>query len=202
VISIVLVDDHPMLTGTLGAWLAATGRFSIAGTAENLAQAETLLNSLDPLPQIVILDIRLEKENGLAFISEIKKISGKRKAPVPRILVCSAYEDPYLIQQAMELGAAGFVAKSAVTGEILTAMDAILAGKTYVNPKYHIKEHNYAAFDFLTSREKEIISLRKQSLTNEEIAERQGISLRTVQNHLFHIYAKTGVSSWEELIKL
>jgi NarL family two-component system response regulator LiaR len=71
-----------------------------------------------------------------------------------------------------------------------------------VNPKYHIKEHNYAAFDFLTSREKEIISLRKQSLANEEIAERQGISLRTVQNHLFHIYAKTGVKSWEELCDL
>jgi NarL family two-component system response regulator LiaR len=200
-IPIVLIDDHPVLTGTLGAWLAATGRFSIAGTAEDLTQAETLLNSLDPLPQIVILDIRLEKENGLAFISEIKKISEKRETPMPRILVCSAYEDPYLIQQALELGAAGFVAKSAVTGEILTAIDAILAGKTYVHSKYHIGEQSNV-FNSLTPREKEIITLRKQSLTNEEIAEQEGISLRTVESHLTHIYHKTGVSTWEELCDL
>jgi DNA-binding NarL/FixJ family response regulator len=200
-ISVVLIDDHPILTGTLGAWLAATGRFSIAGTAENLTQAKTLLESLEKLPEIIILDIRLEKEDGLAFIPKIKKISKKRKPPVPLILVCSAYEDSYLIQQALELGARGFIAKSAGTEEVLIAIDALLAGNTYVYTKNNIKEQSNA-FASLTSREKEIIALRKQSLTNEEIAERQNISLRTVEHHLEHIYSKTGVKSWEELNKL
>jgi NarL family two-component system response regulator LiaR len=199
--SIVLIDDHPLVSNGIGAWLSATGRFSIAGTAENLTQARTLLEQLDMLPQIVVLDITLEKENGLAFISEIKKISEKRKAPVPRVLVCSMHEDPFLIQQAMELGADAYVAKSAGTGEILTAIDEIFAGKTYVNSKYRIKEQP-PAFAVLTPREKEIIALRKQSLTNEQIAERQEISVRTVENHLAHIYSKTGVNSWEELNKL
>jgi NarL family two-component system response regulator LiaR len=199
--SIVLIDDHPLISNGIGAWLSATGRFSIAGTAENLAQAGTLLAHLDPLPQIVILDIMLEKENGLAFFPELKKISEKRKVPMPRILVCSMHEDPFLIQQAIELGAAAYVAKSAGTAEILTAIDAILAGKTYVNPKYHIKKQHHA-FASLTPREKEIIALRKQSLNNQQIAERQDISVRTVENHLAHIYNKTGVSSWEELSDL
>jgi NarL family two-component system response regulator LiaR len=185
----------------IGAWLSATGRFSIAGTAENLSQAGTLLAQLDSLPHIVILDVRLEKESGLDFISEIKKISGKRKEAVPRILVCSVFEDPLLIQQAIELGADGYVPKSSGTGEIITAIDAILAGKIYVNPKYRIEEHNHI-LDSLTPREKEIIVLRKQSLTNEEIAERQEISVRTVEHHLEHIYSKTGVKSWEGLNNL
>jgi NarL family two-component system response regulator LiaR len=200
-ISIVLIDDHPLVSNGIGAWLSATGRFSIAGTAENLTQARTLLTQLDPLPQIVILDITLEKENGLAFISEFKKICEKRKAPMPHILVCSMHEDPFLIRQAMELGADAYVAKSAGTAEILNAINAIIAGNTYVNPKYQINKQPHA-FASLTPREKEIIALRKQSLTNEQIAERQDISVRTVENHLAHIYNKTGVSSWEELNKL
>jgi NarL family two-component system response regulator LiaR len=196
--SIVLIDDHPLISNGIGAWLSATGRFSIAGTAVNLTQARTLLTRLVPLPQIIILDITLEKENGLAFIPEIKKISEKRKVPIPYILVCSMHEDPFLIQQAMELGAAAYVAKSAGTNEILTAINAILEGNTYVNPKYRIKKKAHV-FASLTPREKEIIALRKQSLTNQQIAERQNISLRTVESHLAHIYSKTGVNSWEEL---
>jgi NarL family two-component system response regulator LiaR len=199
--SIVLIDDHPLISNGIGAWLSATDRFSIAGTAENLTQARTLLESLPPPPPIIILDITLEKENGLSFIPEIKKISEKRKAPLPRILVCSMHEDPFLIQQAIELGANAYVAKSAGTAEILTAIDAILAGETYVNPKYQIKKQ-HQIFASLTPREKEIIALRKQSLTNQQIAERQDISVRTVENHLAHIYNKIGVSSWEELNKL
>jgi NarL family two-component system response regulator LiaR len=199
--SIVLIDDHPLISNGIGAWLSATGSFSISGTAENITQARNLLKRLDPIPQIVILDITLEKENGLSFILEIKTISERRKVPMPHILVCSMHEDPFLIQQAMELGADAFVAKSAGTGEILTAIDAILAGNTYVNPKYRIKEQNHV-FTSLTPREKEIIALRKQLLTNQQIAERQEISVRTVENHLAHIYNKTGVNSWEELSSL
>jgi NarL family two-component system response regulator LiaR len=200
-ISVVLIDDHPLISNGIGAWLSATGRFSIAGTAENLTQAGTLLKKLAPLPQIVILDITLEKENGLAFIPELKKICEKQKVPMPHILVCSMHEDPFLIQQAIELGAAAYVAKSAGTAEILTAIDTLLAGKTYVNPKYRVREQSNA-FASLTPREKEIIALRKQSLTNAQIAERQDISVRTVENHLAHIYSKTGVKSWEELCEL
>ena len=101
----------------------------------------------------------------------------------------------------MDSGAAAYVAKSAGTGEILIAIDAVLAGNTYINPKYEINQQ-YHAFASLTPREKEIIALRKQSLTNRQIAQRQNISVRTVESHLAHIYAKTGVTSWEELIKL
>ena len=85
--SIALIDDHPMLTNTLGAWLEATGRISVAGTAKNLTEARTLIESLDPLPHIIILDISLGKEDGLAFIPQLKKSAPKEKKTAP----CRAY---------------------------------------------------------------------------------------------------------------
>ena len=199
--SIVIIDDHPLVSDGIGAWLSATGRFTIEGTAANLAQGRTLLSSLNPFPQIVILDISLEKENGLAFIPELKKISEKRKAQPPCIIVCSMHEDIFLIRQAIDCGAAAYVAKSAGTGEILTAIEAVLAGNTYINPKYQINEHRHV-FVSLTPRENEIAALIKQSLSKMQIAGRLGLSIRTVENHLAHIYDKTGISSREELINL
>ena len=197
--SIVLIDDHPMLTNTLGAWLTATGRFTIAGTARNLSEARSLMERLDPLPHVIILDISLGKDDGLTFIPQLKKICAKQKTQLPGILVCTMHEDPFIVKLAMDLGARAYVAKSADSGEILAAIDAILEGKTYISPKSKTPNSIPPA---LTRREKEIISLIKQSLSNQQIAERLAISARTIENHLAHIYHKTGITAREKLLEL
>ena len=197
--SIVLIDDHPMLTNTLGAWLTATGRFTVAGTAGNLTEARSLMERLDPLPHIIILDISLSKDDGLTFIPQLKKICAKRKENTPGILVCTMHEDPFIVKLAMDLGAAAYVAKSAESGEILAAIDALLAGKTYHSPQNEMQKPIPPA---LTRREKEIISLVKQTLSNLQIAQRQNMSVRTVEKHLEHIYSKLNVKSREALIRL
>ena len=201
--SIALIDDHPMLTNTLGAWLEATGRISVAGTAKNLTEARTLIESLDPLPHIIILDISLGKEDGLAFIPQLKKICAKREenCSMPGILVCSMHEDPFIVQRAMDMGAAAYVAKSAESGEVLAAIDKILSGDTYVSHKSGTQEQQKTV-PALTRRENEIAALVKQSLTTGQIAGRLSISIRTVEFHLANIYQKTGVSSREELFRL
>jgi DNA-binding NarL/FixJ family response regulator len=199
--SIALIDDHPMLTNTLGAWLEATGRISVAGTAKNLTEARTLIESLDPLPHIIILDISVGKEDGLAFIPQLKKICAKRKENTPGILVCTMHEDPFIVKLAMDLGAAAYVAKSAESGEILAAIDKILSGDTYVSHKSGTQEQQKTV-PALTRRENEIAALVKQSLTTGQIAGRLSISIRTVEFHLANIYQKTGVSSREELFRL
>jgi len=166
------------------------------------------MKELDPLPQIVILDISMGsgkqsavQEDGLTFIPELKKICKERKAPMPDVLVCSMYEDPFLVQRAMDLGAKAYVAKSAVAEEITAAIDAILAGETYTSVKVKTQNKN-KTFLALTRRESEIVSLVKQSLTNQQIAKMLGLSNRTVENHLQSIYEKTGVASREKLISL
>jgi NarL family two-component system response regulator LiaR len=200
-ISIALIDDHPLAINGIGAWLKNTGRFEITGTAGTLKEAAALMKKLNPLPAVIILDISLGAEDGLEFIPALKKICAKRKSALPGILVCSMYEDTFLIQRAIDLGARAYVPKSAELNEIIAAIDALLAGDTYINPKYrlHKQKQNVQA---LTRRENEIVALIKQSFSAKEIAQRLKINLRTVENHLVHIYAKTGYSSREELFNL
>jgi DNA-binding NarL/FixJ family response regulator len=101
----------------------------------------------------------------------------------------------------MDLGAKAFVAKSSVSGEIITAIDAILAGETYTSVKSKPQE-NKKIFITLSQRENEIVALVKQSLTNQEIAKMLGVNDRTVERHLCNIYEKTSVSSRKELFEL
>jgi NarL family two-component system response regulator LiaR len=201
VIRVVLVDDHPLAINGISAWLSAAGGFAIAGAAGTTAQARELLESLDPLPEVVILDIALGGENGLAVIPALKETARKRKAPLPGIVVCSMYEDPFLVQSAFDAGAGAYVAKSSDIREILRAIDAVLAGKTYINPAYEIPARRWASAG-LSAREREIAAMVKQSMSNKQIAEKLCISIRTVENHLSHIYVKTNTYSRSELAEL
>jgi len=203
-INIALIDDHPLAINGIGSWLKRAGRFSIVGTAGTLAEAAALMKRLDPLPAVIILDISLGAEDGLTFIPMLQAICTARKTDLPGILICSMYEDPFLIQRAFDLGARAFVPKSAKSDEILAAIDALLAGNTYISQKNKPQTQNDkpGAGAALTRRESDIVSLIKQHLSTKEIAKRLKINLRTVENHLVHIYTKTGVSSREELFKM
>jgi len=197
---IALIDDHPLAINGIGAWLKSTRKFEIAGTAGTLAEAAALMERLNPLPAVIILDISLGAEDGLAFIPALKTLCVARKAVLPGILVCSMYEDPFLIQRAMDLGARAYVPKSAESDEILDAINALIAGGTYISQK--CKAPAPQGPNALTRRENEIVSLIKQHMSAKAIAQRLNISLRTVENHLVHIYTKTGFSSREELYNL
>jgi len=205
-IEVAIIDDHLSVIVGIGAWLKSTGRFEIAGTARSIAEARQLMERLHPLPAVIILDISLgggtavsPSEDGLEFIAILKEICEERNVALPEILVCSMFEDPFIIKRAMDMGAHGFVPKSALLGEILAAVDALLAGKIYINEKYKTQNEN---LQNLTHRENEIVSLIKQSFTMKKIAMSLNISPRTVENHLAHIYTKTGAKTREDLYEL
>ena len=197
--TIALIDEHPLAINGIGAWLKGTGRFEIAGTAGTLAEACTLMERLETLPDVVILDVSLGADDGLSFIPALKEICAKRNAALPGILICSMYEDAFIVQRALDMGTRAYVPKSAESNEILAAVDALLAGETYINEKYKPQKFSLQG---LTRRENEIVSMIKQSFSAKEIAKRLEISLRTVENHLAHIYAKTGTRSREDLHNL
>jgi len=143
-INIAIIDDHPLTASGIGAWLNATGRFAITGVARTLAEARNLMEKLKPLPEIVILDVSLGREDGFDFIPVLQELCARKKAAMPGILVCSMYEDHFLIQRALDSGANAYVAKCAESSEIITAIDKIMAGEIYVNPKYlEITEINF-----------------------------------------------------------
>jgi len=199
-ISIVLIDDHPLAINGIGSWLNGTGRFAVSGAAKSIAEAATLMEQLESLPEIVILDISLGPEDGLDFIPMLKEICEKRNAPMPGILVCSMYEDPFLVQRAMNSGASGYVPKSSGPEEILAAIEALLKGGVYI-PRRLVRAPEQP-WSKLTRRENEIVALIKQNMNSKQIAKRLRINIRTVENHLSHIYLKTGVTSREELLQM
>ena len=204
-IKVMLIDDHPLVINGIGGWLSGTGRFTICGTAENITEAVSLIESMNKLPEIIFLDISLGEDDGLDFIPKLKEIcknkdsSARGASAAPNILICSMYEDPFLIQQAIDMGAKAFISKSAKSSEIIAAIDALLNGGVYINPKYKLDNRNQA-WSLLSRRENEIVALVKRNLSNRQIAKRLCISLRTVENHITRIYFKTGVKYREELI--
>ena len=99
------------------------------------------------------------------------------------------------------MGAKAFISKSAKSSEIITAIDALLEGGTYINPMYKLENLNQA-FTLLSRRENEIVALVKRNLNNRQIAKRLCLSLRTVENHITRIYIKTGAKSRDGLINL
>jgi len=206
-ILIMLIDDHPLVINGIGAWLTGTGRFNICATAGNITKAVSLIEGMNELPKIIILDISLGEEDGFDFIPKLKEIcknkktNGSSETLLPNILVCSMYEDPFLIQQAFDMGAKAFISKSANSSEIIAAIDALLEGGTYINPKHKLDNMNQV-WSLLSRRENEIVALVKRNLHNRQIAKRLCISLRTVENHISRIYFKTGTKSREELINL
>jgi len=199
-ISIVLIDDHPLAINGIGAWLNGTGRFMVSGAAKSLSEATALMEQLESLPEIIILDLSLGTEDGLDFIPVLKEICVKRSAPMPGILICSMYEDPFLIQRAIDSGARAYVPKSSEPEEILKAIDTLLKGDVYI-PKFMAKAPEQP-WSKLTRRENEIVALIKQNMNSKQIAKHLRINIRTVENHLSHIYLKTGVTSREELLEM
>jgi len=200
-ISIVLIDDHPLAINGIGAWLNGTDRFVVSGAAKSLTEAAALTEKLENLPDIIILDISLGPEDGLDFIPILKEICARRNAPMPDILVCSMYEDPFLVQRAIDSGARAYVPKSAEPGEILAAIDTLLKDGVYINPRCREKAPKQP-WPKLTHRENEIVALIKQNMSSKQIAKRLCITIRTVENHLSHIYLKTGAASREELLEM
>jgi NarL family two-component system response regulator LiaR len=202
--AILLIEDHPLTRHGLVTCLEDTGRFSVTGAAGSLAEGRRYIEeNVGSLPDLVILDILLETENGLEFIGFLKTFCKIRRIIVPAVLVCSVFEDPFRVRTALRMGAGGYIAKSASEEELLRAIDTVLAGGEYINPRLKLKVDRapdvYAKF---TRRERQVLIMIKQNHTNQNIARELDISLRTVENHISHIYLKTGYFTRQELMDI
>jgi NarL family two-component system response regulator LiaR len=200
---VLIVDDHPMMRRGFGDCLIDTGRFLIAGEAESLEEGRAMLEHLKEPPDMIVLDSGLGDENGLDCIGMVKELCAARKIRVPPVLIYSVFEDPFRVQAAIQLGARGYVSKSAGERELLRAIDRALAGEPYIDEKFEVTaQKNEGLYDLFTRREREILMLVKQHYDNRRIAALCGITPRTVENHLSHIYYKTGLKNREQLRSL
>jgi DNA-binding NarL/FixJ family response regulator len=188
-----VVDDHPAIGDAIARRAESAGDFEVAAVARNAIDGATLLRSSDL--DVVILDLDLgEGPSGLELLSAAR-LGGR-----PPIIVVSAVRTPSLVRAAVELGASGYLVKTADVDEILLAARTVVAGGTW-----------YRAADLQASataprapsgRELGVLACIVAGLTNDEVGLHLGLSVKTVESHLRRLFDRYGVASRTELAVL
>lgn len=176
---ILVADDHPLVREGLRKLLSRAG-FCVVGEAQT--GEETLAKASELHPDLVIYDLVMPG-GGLHGLQALCQ-----RFPGVKVLAITALDAPTLAQEVLRAGAHGLVAKTADPEEILSAVHAVLRGELFLP-----KEAG------LTAREEEVLALLGQGLRLAEIAERLGISVKTVESHLENLKEKLGCHSVPEL---
>lgn len=194
-IRILIVDDHPMVREGLVARLQAVPRFDVVGEAGNRAEALAQLDAAQP--DVVLMDVGLKEVNGIALGAEMLAAR-----PSIRLLMFSMYDNPEYVQRALTAGARGYVLKDAPAQEIVSAIDAIAAGGTFLSAAVSGRLfRGQAPKPVLTPRESEILSALGRGASSKQIARELDLSVRTVEAHRQSIKRKLELDGQAELIR-
>ncbi|MCL2210139.1 MAG: response regulator transcription factor [Treponema sp.] len=199
-----LIDDHPMVNSGIAGILEETGRFKVTGQTNTLKEAKQFIETnKNAFPSLIILDIMLNEENGLDFLPFLENFCKSNEIKKPYVLVCFVLDEPFRIQSALEMGAAGFISKVSSKTELLLAIDTVLRGETYISGEHSDKvAKSYGLYSKFTRREREILNLIKSNKSNKQIASELFLNIRTIENHISNIYYKTGTKNRQDLQKL
>lgn len=194
-IRILLVDDHPMVREGLVARLQAVSRFEVVGEAGGRAEALALLST--SAPDVVLMDVGLKDGNGISLGAEMLAAQ-----PAIKLLMFSMYDNPEYVQRALTAGARGYVLKDAPAQEIVTAIDAVAAGGTFLSAAVSGRLfRGQAPKPVLTPRESEILSALGRGASSKQIARELDLSVRTVEAHRQSIKRKLELDGQAELIR-
>jgi DNA-binding NarL/FixJ family response regulator len=189
-ISVLIVDDHPVVRFGLRGMLDGQPEFEVVGEAEEGDEAVRLAEQLSP--SVVLMDLRMPGLSGVAATSQIKE-----RKPDAHVLVLTTSDSGADILRAIEAGATGYILKDAPREELFRAVRAAAQGKSLLAPDVaaHLMERvRWSSEETLSGREVEVLELVAQGMSNREIAGRLWISEATVKSHLLHIYDKLGTS--------
>jgi DNA-binding NarL/FixJ family response regulator len=203
-ISIMLVDDHPLLRQALRAVLERQADFKIVAEADDGEEAVRLASEL--VPDVVIMDINMPKLDGLEATRQIKA-----NCPSVNVLVLTVYDDSEHLLGILEAGAAGYLTKRVYGQEVINAVRAVVAGDAILSPQIFKQVLKHALKDKpkpvsldlgekLTTRELEILNFVAIGLSNKDIARKLNLGLPTVKGYLAGIFSKLNVGSRTEAV--
>jgi DNA-binding NarL/FixJ family response regulator len=193
-----IVDDHGIVRQGLRALLTQHG-IEVVGEAENGRDSPRLVQ--EHQPDVVLLDIRMKDEDGLAALPAIKAA-----APNTRVIMLTTYANPGYLARAIRDGASGYLSKDVDPQQIVKAVRAAAAGEELINTELlraalsHSaditpdSETDGAAIADLSEREIEVLQLVAAGMSNADIAEALHVSISTVKTHVRHILEKLNVS--------
>ncbi|MFD8931590.1 response regulator [Streptomyces mirabilis] len=192
VITLLIVDDHPVVRDGLRGMFESAPGFTVLGEAANGVEAIALTASLDP--DVVLMDLRMPGGNGVEAIAELTRRGARAK-----VLVLTTYDTDSDTLPAIEAGATGYLLKDAPREELFTAVRAAAQGRTVLSPAVASRlvsavRAPASTQDSLSAREREVLALVAKGTSNREIARVLFISEATVKTHLTHLYAKLGVN--------
>jgi len=200
-ISILLVDDHPVVRQGYRRVLENQSDFRVVAEADSAASAYIAFKQYSP--DIVVLDISMPGASGLEAIRNIRLRDGRA-----RILVFSMHTEAVLVKAAFDAGASGYVTKSNEPAALIRAIRAVARGERAMSDDVaHILAAESLApqrstLDQLGEREIEILRQFAAGATKEQIAANLNISVKTVQNYHYLIKAKTGMQTDAQLVHL
>jgi two-component system, NarL family, response regulator NreC len=199
VIRVLVVDDHSVVRAGVRLLLDNEDDMEAVGEAADAREALEMAGKLTP--DVVLMDVGLPGTTGVDAAAEIRHI-----LPDVRILMLSMQDEPSYVRQAFANGAIGYVLKEAADAELVTAVRRVASGERYVHPTLGAKLVGDSGAprredDPLSDREREVLSLLALGHTNQEIAERLVVSVRTVEAHRAHILTKLRLSTRAELVR-
>ncbi len=189
-ITLLIVDDHPVVRDGLRGMFTAAPDFEVLGEAADGVEAVRIAASLDP--DVVLMDLRMPGGGGVAAIAELV-----RRGVRAKVLVLTTYDTDSDTLPAIEAGATGYLLKDAPRDELFTAVRAAAAGRTVLSPAVAsrlVSRVRGPGNEPLSAREREVLELVARGTSNRQIAASLFISEATVKTHLAHVYAKLGVN--------
>ncbi len=195
---LLLVDDHQVVRVGLRALLEGEPGFEVVGEAATAAEAIQAAGRLQP--NVVLMDIRLPDQSGIAACQQIRQ-----RWPAIQVLMLTSFADEALVLEAISAGAAGYVLKQVGTGDLIQAVRAVGQGDAVLDPAVTRKvlarvrraeqEVHSAAFGDLSERELQVLALVAEGKTNAEIGDVLALSEKTVRNHVSTILAKLNLTN-------
>lgn len=194
-IRVVVADDHPLFRQGVIQSLREVPSIAVAGEAATAAAAVEVVREL--LPDVLLLDMQFRDSTGLEVLDAVQN-----DCPFCRVIVLTVVEDEDTLMEALRRGARGYVLKGIAAAELIAVVGAVAAGETYVTPQMAgrlLKEMtgqrdpDLPRVSDLTERERSILDLVANGLTNKEIADRLFLSEKTVKHYMTNILEKLHV---------
>ncbi len=205
IIRLLIADDHPLLRAGLRQVIETDARLQVVAEASDGAAALELLAA--HRPDVAVLDIEMPQLTGFALLREMRA-----QRLTTAVVFLTMYHDEEMFDEALNLGALGYVLKDSATTDIVAAIKAAAAGQPYISPAISAFLLNRATraatlvkqtpgLNDLTPTERRVLKLIAENNTSREIAELLFISYRTVENHRSNICQKLDLHGSHSLLK-
>jgi DNA-binding NarL/FixJ family response regulator len=201
--TIVLADDHQIVREGIRRLIETRSDFEVIGEVGNGEDAVRMI--IERKPDIALMDINMPRVSGIEATRRLE-----RQGVDTRVLVLSMHEDRSYVEEVLRAGAAGYVVKNSSPEDLLSAIDAVREGRSYLSDSItqqvvdaivHPDGDAPAGMAVLTDREREVLQLIAEGLSSKEIAGQLGVSLKTVDSHRSNLMEKLDIHKVAGLVK-